>query len=164
MGILDWKYASREGPDSDAWINDTTAAQFTVPDREVWHVLSLRAEITTTATAGTRQVRLEIRDDTDDIMLEIAAGATQIASLTRVYNFSIGAPDLSAFRDSDVLMTPIPSGLILRPGWDISAFTSAGDSVDDSDATSDLDLVVTQLEYAYQKILSTDGSTPQTSD
>jgi len=55
-------------------------------------------------------------------------------------------------------MTPLPAALILRPGWDlVISEQSSGD-------TTDSETMVVQLTYARMAVLSTDGSTPQTSD
>ena len=150
----DWKYLSREGPSTYNNVGPT----FTVPVREVWHVLSVWVEHTASDTAATRQIRLVVQDDTDDIMLEIAPGVTVTASQQRDFLFAPGAPDLTAARDTDLIMTPLPAALILRPGWDlVISEQSSGD-------TTDSETMVVQLTYARMAVLSTDGSTPQTSD
>ena len=152
--VNDWRYLSREGPSS----YDNVGPTFTVPVREVWHVLSVWVEYTASDTAATRQIRLVVQDDTDDIMLEIAPGVTVTASQQRDFLFAPGAPDLTAARDTDLIMTPLPAALILRPGWDLSVVElSSGD-------TSDSEILLVQLNYAKMAVLSTDGSTPQSSD
>jgi len=152
--VNDWRYLSREGPSS----YDNVGPTFTVPVREVWHVLSVWVEYTASDTAATRQIRLVVQDDTDDIMLEIAPGVTVTASQQRDFLFAPGVPDLTAARDTDLIMTPLPAALILRPGWDLSVVElSSGD-------TSDSEILLVQLNYAKMAVLSTDGSTPQSSD
>ena len=152
--VNDWRYLSREGPSTYNNVGPT----FTVPDREVWHVLSVWVEYTASDTAATRALRLVVQDDTDDIMLELAPGVTVTASQQRDFLFAPGAPDLTAARDTDLIMTPLPAALILRPGWDLSVIEqSSGD-------TTDSEILLVQLSYAKMAVLSTDGSTPQTSD
>src|SRR3990167_3062176 len=155
MSIVgDWKYTSREGPDT----YDNVGAQFTVPDLEVWHVLSLWLEYTASDSVATRSIRIIVQDDTDDVIFEIAPGVTVTASQQRDFAFFPGAPDLTAARDTDLIMTPLPGGLVLRPGWDlVVSELSSGD-------TSDSEIILTQLTYAKMSVLSTDGSTPLTSD
>jgi len=158
----DWDYRSREGvleSDSGAW------SLFRVPDHEVWHILSIWVEAEATATAGTRALALTILDDTDDRMYAARPGATLTAGQQRDFLFAPGLPDLTSFRDTDLLLTPIPAGLILRPGWGLFIeYISGFDLVDDSDATSDIDTLTIQIVYASQATLSTVGGTPQSSD
>ena len=152
----DWRYLSREGPSSHD--NDGLTPTFTVPDREVWHVLSIWIEYTASDSAATRQLRVRVQDDTDDVMLEMVPGLTVTASQVRFFHMYPGAVDLTSARDTDLITTPIPSGLILRPQWDLVVMEeSSGD-------TTDSDIMLTQLFYAKQSILTTDGATPFTSD
>ena len=156
MGLKDWNYRSIEGPST--YDNDGLTPTITVPDRQVWQVLSLWVEYTASDTASTRQIRIRIQDDTDDVMLEFAPGLTVTASQTRQFHFFPGAPDLTAARDTDYISTPLPAGLILRPGWDIVVMeVSSGD-------TTDSDVMLTQLTYAEMDVISTAQPTPQTSD
>ena len=157
MGRNDnWKYLSKEGPSTHQ--NDTDGLTFVVPDYEEWHVLSLWIEYTSSDTAGTRALRIAITDADSDVMLEIVPGATQILSLTRFYSLYPGAPDLASFRDTDLLTTPLPAGLVLRPGWAIRVIeNSSGD-------TTDSETFLSQLMYAVNKIASTDGATQPASD
>ena len=166
--LSDWRYRSMQGPDT-AWKNDTSDPQFTVPDREVWQVLSVWHEVYPSEDANlTRVVRLEITDAAGDIMYEQAAGANMVNLDVRCdFLFAPGLPDLTASRDTgnrDLCMTPIPGGLLLGPGWNLGVFITGGDSVDDYDVSSGWDNTVTQLIYASQYAISTAGVTPQTSD
>ena len=164
MPTGDWEYRAAE----DLGTDDTSASSvsfyegsFTVPPREVWHVMSLWAEYTTSAgVAGTRAPRLLIRDVADDIIMEFAPGATLIAGQQREFLFAPGVPDLAAYRDTDLMMTPIPAGLLLRPGWEI-VFQSSADT---SDTDGDSDTMVLQLLYGVQNIMSTADGVQQTSD
>ena len=152
----DWQYLSREGPST--YDNDGATPTFTVPDREVWHVLSIWLEYTASDTVATRQVRLVVQDADNDIMLEVAPAVTVTASQQRDFAFYPGAPDLTAARDTDLITTPIPAGLILRPGWDLIAIEeSSGD-------TTDSDIMLVQMMYAKVPIGSTSGGTPQSTD
>ena len=156
MPTGEWIYRSREGPST--YDNDGLTAHFRVPEREVWHVLSIWIEYTASDTVATRAVRVVIQDADSDIMLEIAPGVTVTASQQRDFLFSPGAPDLTAARDTDLITTPLPSGLILRPGWGIYLNEqSSGD-------TTDSDIMLAQLVYASLNVLSTAGGTPNTTD
>ena len=105
----------------DATLNDSDKT-FTVPALEEWHVLWIYVLFTTTADAGTRQIAIEFYDAAANLVAEVKAGATQVASLTRNYTFAAGLADLMAFRDTDNLMTPLPVGLLLQTDWDIRVY------------------------------------------
>jgi hypothetical protein len=157
-----WDYRGQEGP--SPFVNDSAVALFNVPPRETWQLLSLWAEYTTTATAGVRALRLVIRDLADDVVFEVSAGVTLGVSTDADFLFAPGVADLTAVRDSDSVTVPIPAGILLEPGWDINIEVGNADSVDDSDATSDLDLMVTQLMYASRNVLSSGLESAQSSD
>ena len=100
---------------------DGSDKTITVTAGRDWMIQSLRAELTTTATVGNRQIAIQIRDDSDAIIAEVRAGATQTASLTRSYQFGPYLPDLTSFRDTDWISTPIDR-LIVPAGCDIRIF------------------------------------------
>ena len=100
---------------------DGSDKTITVTAGRDWMIQSLRAELTTTATVGNRQIAVQIRDDSDDVIAEVRAGATQTASLTRSYHFGPHLPDLTSFRDTDWISTPIDP-LIVPAGYDIRIF------------------------------------------
>ena len=98
--------------------NDDSDKTFTVPANTHWHVLWIRVVLTTTATGGTRQLEVAARDASDVVLLTIRAGATQIESLGRGYNFYPGAPLDSAFI-VDNINVPLPNDLWLPAGFDL---------------------------------------------
>lgn len=105
--------------DEDADDSDKTLS---VPTGSIWQVLWVWVELASTATVGDRQMQIDFRDDSDDVIAEVRAGAVQAASLTRKYLFAPGNADLAAFRDTDYLMTPIPPTLFLPAGFDIRIY------------------------------------------
>ena len=105
---------------ADEALNDSDKT-ITVPADEEWAIQSIRVELVTTATAGDRQVVVQIRDGADDVIDEVVAGAVQAASLTRNYHFGAGRSDLTAFRDTDHLETPIQPW-VLPAGYDLRIF------------------------------------------
>lgn len=110
---------------------DDSDKKLTVPAGKVWDLLSVWVELTSTASVGNRQMALEIQDTADDVVMTIAAGIVQTASLTRNYLFGPGLPDLTSFRAGDLLMTPIPK-ILLPAGFDIRiADTAAIDAAAD---------------------------------
>ena len=109
-------------------IEETTAVQdktFSVPAGEDWHVMWIWVEYLSDANAGTRQIRVDVRDSADDVIMSFVPGATQIESLQRYYLFAPGNADLTAFRDTDYLSTPIPPTLILPELFDIRIYDQA---------------------------------------
>lgn len=100
---------------------DDSDKKVTVPAREVWQLLHLWVELTTTATAGDRQLVVQIQDGSDDVVAEFRVGATQAESLTRYYLLTSGVGDMTGFRDTDHLTTPMPP-LVLPGGYDIRVF------------------------------------------
>ncbi|MFQ5741985.1 MAG: hypothetical protein ACE5HV_00170 [Acidobacteriota bacterium] len=107
----------------DEALNDSDKT-FTVPANTTWEILSLWAELTTTATVGNRQVALEIQDAAGDIIAQVRHGVTQAASLTRNYLFAPDVADLTAFRDADYLSSAMPR-LILPESSIIRVFDKA---------------------------------------
>lgn len=117
---------------TDTWLgaleSDTTAndsdKSFTVPAGYEAYCMSVRVELTTTATVGNRQITLLFTTGGGTTILAVKAGTTQAASLTRYYNFAIGMPDLFGFRDTSTLMTPLP-GVRLPAGYILRVYDSA---------------------------------------
>jgi len=101
---------------------DDSDKTFTVPASTEWEILSIWVELTSTATVGNRQLCIAIRDDSDDVILQVRAGAVQAASLTRYYTFAPGVTELTAFRDTDYLSTAFPAGLVLPAGYDVRIY------------------------------------------
>ncbi len=110
----------RPSNQADEVIDDSDKA-LTVPAATEWTIQSIRVELITSADAGARQLAIQVRDAADDIILEMIVGDTQIESLTRIYNFFPGAPDLTAERDTTSYTTPFPV-LVLPTGFDIRVF------------------------------------------
>lgn len=91
----------------DETANDSDKT-FTVPANTLWTPLHIWVELTTTSTVGNRQMALQFRDASADVIGEVRAGLVQAASLTYKYSFYVGALDLTSLRDTDFLSTPIP--------------------------------------------------------
>ena len=98
---------------------DDSDKEFTVTAGKEWHVMWVWVEFTSGSVAGTRQLELQLKDGSDDVIMQLQPGATQAASLTRNYLFAPGMADLVSFRDTSYLMTPIPPTLILPASYDI---------------------------------------------
>jgi hypothetical protein len=108
---------------------------FTVPANEEWELTGVWVELISTATAGDRQVTVEIQDSSNDVIAQIQAGAVQAASLTRYYQFGKGMDTLSAFTGDagDWISVSLPhmpllAGWIVRV-WDKEARDAAADDM-----------------------------------
>lgn len=106
---------------------------WTVPVGVEWQITQFYADFVSSATVGNRQLALRILNAADLACSRLPTGTTQAASLTRRYSWGIGLPDLTAFRDTDKLETPLPP-LILPAGFkikiiDTSAIDTSGDTL-----------------------------------
>ena len=116
---------------SDAVANDSDKT-LTVPAGKTWVLQFLSANFVTTASAGTRQMRVEIGDGTNLLWFK-EFGATQIESLTRDYYAASDLPDDSAF-DSDGRIRMqleahvLPAGYTIRI-FDVLAFDPTADDL-----------------------------------
>lgn len=119
LPIISWLAANtwRATLTSSETSNDSDVT-LTVTTSQEWQPMSIWVELVTTATVGNRQIEISITDASNDVLLAIQAGAVQAASLTRNYLFAIGAADLTSFRDTAYLMTPLPA-LVLPAGYKI---------------------------------------------
>ena len=110
-------------PDWNSTLQGSTTADnevtFAVPTNKDWHVMWIWLEYTSGATAGTRQVQVDVRDSGDDVIMSLIPGVTQTASLTYRYLFAPGMADLTAARDTDYIMTPMPPSIIIPEFCDI---------------------------------------------
>lgn len=93
----------------------TTGSTFTVPTGKRWIINTVWVEFTSSAGVGNRQVEVSV-NSASDLFSAVRAGAVQAASLTRYYLFATGVSDLTSFRDTDFLMTPLPAPLEMDPG------------------------------------------------
>lgn len=89
-----------------------------------WEIMTIWVELITTATGGNRQVVVQFQDDSSDVIGEVRAGATQAASLTRNYMFGPGLADLTSFRDTTFIMTPLPK-IILPAAYIVRFYDNA---------------------------------------
>ena len=118
---------------SDETANDSDKI-ITVDTGQIWKIISIYTTLITDATVGNREMQIQVRDDSDDIILLLPANATQAASSTRTYSFFPGAPWASS-HFSNQLLVPIPFNLFLPPGYDLrirdaAAVAAAADDLD----------------------------------
>ena len=119
---------------SDVTLNDSDKS-FVVPAATEQQIFSIWVELTTTATVGDRQLVIELQETGADVISQWARAAiVQAASLTKYYSLFPCAPDLSAWRDTDFLTTPIPPSSFLQTGdilrvYDNNAVDAAADDM-----------------------------------
>lgn len=105
-----------------------------------WLVRSIRAQLVTSAVVATRTVTLAV-DDQNSQYYRAAAGATQLASLTRVYGGFAGSS--GAVSGGPVIGLQLPSdGLWLPQGHHLRTVT---DLLDPGDAWSGVALQVIEF-------------------
>ncbi|RPJ40148.1 MAG: hypothetical protein EHM35_00655 [Planctomycetaceae bacterium] len=127
---------------TDEWevttLSDVTADDsdktFTVPNGYQYQVLWVYVSITSTATAGNRNMAVAVNNALGTQIFEVRAGVTQAASLTYNYTFAPSLADLTAVRDTTFVMCPLPPTLILTAFqqlrvWDQNAVAAGADDM-----------------------------------
>jgi hypothetical protein len=119
-------------PMTDDWhpveLGDATANSsnkvYAVPADTEYLPFSVYVELVATETVGSRQLVVEFRDASDNVIASARAAVVQTAGLTCKYLFAINADRLWAFLDTDHLTTPLPL-VKLAAGWDIHVWDKA---------------------------------------
>lgn len=108
---------------ADATADDSDKT-FTAPASRQWRVRSIGVRLVTTATVGNRQLDILITDGSDNLLIKLAAGAVQAASLTRDYTFAPALPNDTAFANG-AMARALPEGLVLPAGYKVRVYDSA---------------------------------------
>ena len=109
-------FAQKLKTTSDSVANESSKS-FTVPAGKRWIINTVWVEFTSSATVGNRQIEVSVNSAASaDELYFTRSGAVQAASLTRYYLFGTGIADLTSFRDTDFLMTPLPAPMEMDPG------------------------------------------------
>ncbi len=124
---------------------DDSDKEFAVTAAQLWQILFVWVEFTTTADAGDRQIVLQFQDGAADVIGEIRAGIVQADTITRNYMFAPALADLEAFRDTDFLMTPLPPTLLLPATYVLRVYDNNAVQV----AADDM---IVQIQYAWKTI------------
>lgn len=126
---------------SDAWVAATVKDEamsdndksLIVPTNYEWNLAFSYVTFVTAAAEGNRQLAMQVIDTDGTVVGETVAGLVQTASVTGYYQFGPALADLTAFRDVNYLMTPIPPDILLNPTEQLRFFdrnnVSATDSV-----------------------------------
>ena len=129
---------------SDEAANDSDKT-LTVTAAQLWHLLWIWVELTTTATVGDRQIVIELQDTANDVIFQVRAGVTQAASLTYYYCFAPSMADLTPVRDTDYLMTPLPPTVLLPAAFQIRVY-------DNNAVAAAADDLIIQAQYAWKAV------------
>ncbi len=107
---------------TDTVTNPAAGADWTfiVPANDRIRPMGIVAALTTSAAVATRQVKFIMDSGVANISMTPAA-ASQAASLTQIYSFGPGAPNVGVF--GTFVQTGIPSGIWLPPGNRIRVVT-----------------------------------------
>lgn len=95
-----------------------------VPEDKRYRVLYGSITLTTSAIGGNRQFDMEVTNENSNVVFHSIAGVNQTASSTKEYHLSPNVSRDLAFIDVH-LDIPIPTELILLPGWTIRLHDSA---------------------------------------
>lgn len=126
----------------DATANDSNKS-WVVPAGEMWKLNFAHVILATTATAGNRQVLMEVLNELGQSVMDVAAGATQAASTTRHYGFLQGIFRETSFID-DEIQVPIPLDFFLGPGYTLTFKDDAAIAAAADDMT---------VAFQYQRLL-----------
>ncbi|RMG96174.1 MAG: hypothetical protein D6706_10625 [Chloroflexi bacterium] len=94
----------------------------TVTAGKEWHIMSIHVELSTSATVGTRQLEIQVRDTADDVIASYRVRLTQAESTSYHYEFAPGVANDTSIVDSNHATVAIPPTLILPAGYDVRIF------------------------------------------
>jgi hypothetical protein len=125
-----WGVASYDNSDTD--VNGIVCS---VPDRRLWHILSIYLTFTASDTAGNRYPTVQVQSSGSTVVLELFATNPAVAAsgLVRLVFGGGMAPHSTEVYDTDLYMGALPSNLLLGPGYKIVALDASSIDID-SDA------------------------------
>lgn len=101
-----------------------------VPANARWIVLHGMVTLTSTATAGNRQLTGQIRDVGNNVLFEVRAGLVQAASVVRRWAIA-GVPLRDSTFIGDLAQVPLPVPCIVPPGGNLRLYdVTAVDALD----------------------------------
>ena len=74
-------FTNDPGFTNDLTVDDSDKV-IAVPDEEIWELLGIYVDLSTTATVGDRQLEIQIRDDAGAILLRVEFAEVQAASIS----------------------------------------------------------------------------------
>ena len=126
---------------SDTAANDSDKT-LTVDADEIWEILWIWLEFTTTGTSNNRTIHVDLRDDSDNVIFGTRAITDQAPSTTEYYLLTALGQAPVIWRTSRHIIT-IPPKTILPAGYDIRIYDT--DSVD---AAAD-DMIIRMMVNRY---------------
>ena len=102
----------------DETLNDSDKT-FTVPSDERWHIISIRISFIATGTVGNRRLKINIRDQSDNVLCDIR----DLADVAE--NGAVGIEMYQGIRpvaQGGRNFLPLPKPCVLREDWDIRIF------------------------------------------
>jgi len=108
----------------DLVVNDIDKAM-ACPTGYEMQILWVHIDYTADAEQGNRQIQISFNDVNAIMIGEVRAGAVQGGSTRYYYTFAPALADLAAVRDTDFLMTPMPTETILTAGQILRMFNNA---------------------------------------
>lgn len=126
---------------SDETLNDSDKT-LTVDADEIWEIVSIRIELTTTSAINNRQLVIVFRDVSDDIIFSVFAGTEQAPSLLYKYHYGQGLPHATTLIKNEIL-TPLPSRFYLPAGYNIRIY-----DVNNIDPAAD-DMIIQMMVNRY---------------
>ncbi len=124
---------------------DDSDKTFTVPAGQEWQILFVWVVLTSTAAVGNRQMTIRAMTSGGAIIASLKAGAVQAASLTRNYLFAPSLADLTSFRDTSFLMTPMMPTMFLSAGQQLRVLDSGA-------IAAAADDMLVYIQYAYRSV------------
>ena len=116
---------------SDTSMNDSNKT-LTVPSGQIWEVLWIDAELACTSTVGNRTIGLNIRDDSNVIILGYQARTEVAAGGTDTFLWAPGVPDQDTGNDPERSYR-LPNTVLLPAGFNIHIRDSSGIDADADD-------------------------------
>jgi len=115
-------YETKRTPEllvNDATPNDSDKT-FTVPAGEEWEILSIYAQLTTTATVGNRAMAVEFMTAAGDIIASVWASSAPLQAASLSYKYTL-APGMDVVASAPRSSGSIPS-LALLAGYQIRVY------------------------------------------
>lgn len=112
-------------------VSTTGTSTVTVPNGEMWKVVSAYYSVVASATVGSRQWALQLRNSAGAVLFSNVSAATQTAGLTRVYQAVQGGSRDSAFAPNQINIA-LPIDAYLSSGMTIVFFDTASISASDA--------------------------------
>lgn len=113
--------------------NNGSSKSYYVPLAQTSQIVAVHAVLVSSATAGNRQLAVNISDNAGNYYARVVCGATQAASLTYRYTFATGMPDLTSARATNYVLTPLCpiflNSTIIINVVDTAAVDTVGDSL-----------------------------------